>query len=117
MKKNIKVCRDLIVKGANFHVISGSIIQIWKDPWIPTLPFFKPDTSPLNPNLSWNLEVLNITFSPVVVKDIRKIQISPQIPISTLYWSPSKSRNFSSKSAYLVDQALRFNNPTIFPCL
>lgn len=115
------------MKGATFHVNNSSDILIWKDPWIPTLPNFKPVASSLNPNSlclnlvkdlidfessTWNPHALNSSFSTEVVNEILKIQISPLASPKTLFWNPSKSGNFSSKSAYIVDQSNRFSPNT-----
>lgn len=43
-----------------------------------------------------------------MVNEISKIQISHLACPKTLFWRPSKTRQFSSKSAYHVDRNLRF---------
>lgn len=65
--------RELILKGANFNINPSSNLQIWKDPWIPSITGFKPEISISNPNplnlklikdlildsnYSWNLDIL-----------------------------------------------------------
>lgn len=106
---------------------NSSDILIWKDHWIPTIPSFKPPISHLNPNplclnlikdlidndsSSWNSHLLNISFSPDVVSEILKIQISRLASPKTLFGNPSKPGKFSSKSAYIVDQSNRFSFST-----
>lgn len=102
--------------------------MIWKDPWIPTVDNFKPDSALLNPNSlnlnlvkdlidpvtsTWDITSLRATFAPHLIDEILKIQISPLASPKILFWIPSKSGNYSSKSAYLVAQSNRFsNNPT-----
>lgn len=125
--KDFSNCRDLICKGALFHVYVNSDILIWKEPWIPTIPNFIPLNTNTNPNslslnlvkdlidtrsFSWNLETLKTTFTAQVVKETSKIQISPLDRPKSLFWCPSLSGNFSSKSAYLTSQSLRLSPST-----
>lgn len=122
---DIKNTRDLVLKGASFQIFCNSDVLIWKDPWIPSVENFKPQNSPINPNtlnlnlvkdlidfetLTWDVTALNATFSPHMIEEILKIQISPLASPKTLFWFPSKSGKFSSKSAYLVDQFNRFTH-------
>lgn len=99
-------------------------IRIWNDPWIPTIPCFKPsqksshDLLPLSLNLvkdlmfensnSWNPSILSSLFLPEVVNEILKIKISSDFHSKHLFWSPSKTESFSTKSAYLTDNSHRF---------
>ncbi|KAL3642837.1 hypothetical protein CASFOL_013652 [Castilleja foliolosa] len=123
--KDISSCRDIIKKGAICTVNANSLVSIWKDPWIPSYPGFTPslDNCPNaaslvflkdlfdTNNLVWKLNVLSDTFTPDVVNEIVKIQISPENRPKTFLWSPSKSGNFSTKSVYLLSQCCRFTQP------
>lgn len=51
----------------------------------------------------WNISLLLLLFSIDVVKEIRKIPISPVFTAPSLFWSSSKTETFSTKSAYLID--------------
>ncbi|KAL3626892.1 hypothetical protein CASFOL_029297 [Castilleja foliolosa] len=121
-------CRLLIKEGALYPVTTNSNIQIWTDPWIPSIPNFTPTTSSSNTNTlslslvrnlidqansCWNMNALNATFSSSSVKEILKIQISPLDRPKTLLWSLSLSGNFSTKSVYLFSQKARFNHTNI----
>ncbi|KAL3629912.1 hypothetical protein CASFOL_026224 [Castilleja foliolosa] len=118
-------CRELIREGAIYPVSSLSTISIWAEPWIPSIPRFTPSFSNINPNTlsvslvrdlidfsscSWKLQSLTATFSPSLVLEILKIQISPSDSPKSLVWSPSLSGNFSTKSFYHHSQRARFSN-------
>ncbi|KAL3615021.1 hypothetical protein CASFOL_040682 [Castilleja foliolosa] len=123
-------CRDTIKAGAIYTINANSNILIWTEPWIPTHPSFIPLINNMNPNslvlslvrdlinqssCSWNIQSLTATFSPDLIKEILKIQISPSDRPKTLVWSPSLSGIFSSKSVYLSSQMARFNHSSILP--
>lgn len=85
---DIKNSRDLIVRGAVFHVSLNSDVLIWKDSWIPSLSNFTPHIDLVNPNnlnfnlvrslihsssCTWNISVLNAIFPSDVANEIKKI--------------------------------------------
>lgn len=61
----------------------------------------------LSNSCSWNISLLFELFPTSVVNEIRKISISPTTEPHTIFRTPSKSGNFSSKSAYLTDNSTR----------
>lgn len=134
--KDIWKTRDLILKGACFHISFNSTVIIWDDPWIPTLDSFKPTPllpssltsisdipsshslvrSLITPNSnSWNISLLVELFPPNVVNEIRKISISSNSLIYPIFWKPSKSGIFTSKSAFLADNANRIHQSPLLP--
>lgn len=48
--KGICKAKSLVKKGACYHVHSGSIINIWEDPCIPSKPNFSPTLIRALPN-------------------------------------------------------------------
>lgn len=65
--RDIWSIKDLILKGACFHISINYAVRIWDDPWIPNLDNFKP--TPLNPislvrspmlpnSASWNISTI-----------------------------------------------------------
>lgn len=124
--------KNLVLKGALYSMNVHVDILMWKDPWAPTLDKFILNFDHPNPNShslnlvaylidsrtsSWNLDVLNETFSHDNVNEIIKIQISALVKPETLLWSPSMSGKFFSKNAYHVFQSNRFrpcNHSTSF---
>ncbi|KAL0342468.1 UNVERIFIED_CONTAM: hypothetical protein Scaly_1909400 [Sesamum calycinum] len=113
-------CMEIIQLGACFPVSKQSTINIWEQPWIPSIQNFTPEC-PQDPNLSWStlvrdlidqscnqwkLELLNQMFPQSIVKEIRKIQIleSPEPPRP--FWAPSKLGKFSTKAVFHTIQRI-----------
>ncbi|KAL0285509.1 UNVERIFIED_CONTAM: hypothetical protein Sangu_2776500 [Sesamum angustifolium] len=122
--QGIMECREIIKEGACYHVFANSEIKIWQDPWIPTVQNFLPPEEHMqewsqNQNLffvrdlmendckSWNLNMLHEIFPPEIIKEILKINIPPLMEPKKLFWTPSKSGDFSTKSAYWIIQERR----------
>ncbi|XP_012829138.1 PREDICTED: uncharacterized protein LOC105950333 [Erythranthe guttata] len=96
---------------------------IWEEPWIPYVVSFKPspiiaDSPPypsyrlvrnlfLDGSNLWNVRLLYEMFPHSVVQEIRKIHFSHIPQPKKLFSCPSKSGNFTSRSAYLTDIASR----------
>lgn len=132
--RDILLSKKLILQGACHTVSINSTLRIWDDPWIPTLPHFKPTLNPHNAlsttgfnllrslmidgsNL-WNISLLIELFPPEVVKEIRKITICLISKLSSLIWTPSSSGIFTTKSAYLTYNNHRISSTSqaiIFP--
>ncbi|KAL3833012.1 hypothetical protein ACJIZ3_007748 [Penstemon smallii] len=122
--QDIVKCIDGIKKGACFNVTPNSIVPTWTAPWIPSMPSFIPNPKmdcPLDPNEfntvnrlfnpisgDWDMITISELFPPEVAREISKIIISPPNSITKLLWTPSKSRNFTTKSCYITSQACRF---------
>jgi hypothetical protein len=64
--KGILKCRAVVQKGACWAASIGTFINIWNDPWIPTLPNFKPIPHPSLPSLP-NLTVSDLITFPLGV--------------------------------------------------
>ncbi|KAL0307389.1 UNVERIFIED_CONTAM: hypothetical protein Scaly_2984100 [Sesamum calycinum] len=116
--QDIVKCAKVLQFGACFSVSVGSALRIWEDPWIPTLPSFKPLRPPVLTH-SWpmlvrdlidhntyqsNLEVLSEMFTNPTIKEIKKIQIPVHVEPSRPFWAPSKSGKFSVKTVFRAIQ-------------
>ncbi|KAK4392754.1 hypothetical protein Sango_2053200 [Sesamum angolense] len=118
-------CAKIIKAGICFNVSTHTAINIWEDPWIPSIQDFTPKPpNNLNPQWpilvrdliesanQWNLELLNQMFSTEVVHEIRKIQIPVEVEPSKPFWGPSKSGKFTTKSAFkTITQGSECNDP------
>ncbi|KAL0334090.1 UNVERIFIED_CONTAM: hypothetical protein Sangu_1565200 [Sesamum angustifolium] len=119
-------CVKIIKAGICFNVSTHTAINIWEDPWIPSIQDFTPKSlNNLNPEWlilvrdlidqsanQWNLELLNQMFSTEVVHEIRKIQIPAEVEPSKPLWGPSKSGKFTIKSAFkTITQGSKCNHP------
>jgi hypothetical protein len=104
-------------KGVCYLVGSGTSINIWEDPWIPSLENFSPSLangtsqSPFwvvdlmtDDRLHWNINKLNNLFDPPTVQAILKIHLSTSHSQDKIIWAPNRSGIFSMKSAYLQAQ-------------
>lgn len=89
------------------------MLHIWDDPWIPTLPTYRPpleyktEHSPIyvhqlmsSSNNCWDMEVLTTLFPYSISKEILKIHLPSQLGQDSLIWTPSSTGDFSIKSAY-----------------
>ncbi|KAK4385625.1 hypothetical protein Sango_2686500 [Sesamum angolense] len=110
--KSLKIIKN----GACYSISAHSSLQIWNDPWIPSIQGFSPQKpASLNPNWptqvadlidqqdhQWKLDLLAQMFTPDTIQEIRKIQILESLEPPRLFWMPSKSGKFSTKTAYLT---------------
>lgn len=79
----------MLEKGACWSISKGVFIDVWKSPWIPSMPFFKP-----RPNVNlvglpdysvvdlilhgerlWNVDLLNDLFDIISIKNIFQIHL------------------------------------------
>lgn len=80
-------CKDLIQKGACLLIGNGVGVDMWDDPWIPSLASFKPTGVGIRKsNVAsiadlfleglkvWVVDLLNECFEPLSVEAIQKIQ-------------------------------------------
>ncbi|GLT52905.1 hypothetical protein SLA2020_262140 [Shorea laevis] len=123
--KGILKCRDLVEKGAWWSIASGTSIDIWNSPWIPSINGFKPTPNPLLfqlPNLSvanlisphlrcWNLPLLNSLFDPHTTSKILGIHLPINPSLDKMIWTPSPTGVFTVKSAFELD----FPSPLLLP--
>ncbi|KAL3813124.1 hypothetical protein ACJIZ3_014392 [Penstemon smallii] len=101
--------KELILSNSCFTISVDSSVQTWTQNWIPSLPGFVP--TPKCPSSLQPLDfgfVKDLLFPVNIVKEIRKIFISPSHTTQQLIWIPSKSGKFSTKSCYLASQKVRF---------
>ena len=116
--------RNLLEKGVRFNVTSGSNINIWKDPWVPSLDSFKIQSLPPAydqscPTLvtdlidlstgSWSDIKLSSFFSPLEQSAIKIIPVSVSQRPDRWVWHFSKNGSFSVKSAY--SEAVKYFSP------
>jgi hypothetical protein len=104
---------ELLKKGVIWRIGNGAKVRIWRDPWIPRKEYFK-TISPkrrcrlrwvselLNPDGTWNVELLNIYFQPIDVECILQIRPSIRNDEDFLAWQPDSRGIFSVKSAHAV---------------
>lgn len=115
--------RDLIRKGACFWIVPHSKVRIKKDPWLPALSnFMIPHGCSIPENLyyvrdlmthtgrSWNTDLLYRIFTREVARSIEAIQILDSPERDVLFWIPSKSGDFSTRSAYRINQREQFTS-------
>jgi len=129
--KGISKSKDLLSKGMCFLVGDGTSIDIWKDPWVPFIPGFRPTPfTPsgnrelgcnmvsdfiIKPTWIWDIVKLQRVFDQAIVDNITKIQITPNQTQDQLAWIHNSKGDFSVKSAYLTDQQVRFSSPRHHP--
>ncbi|KAG2717649.1 hypothetical protein I3760_03G186200 [Carya illinoinensis] len=116
MWKGILKTKDLLSKGRCFQISNGQLVNIWRDPWIPTLKTFKPtpimDMDTIHPLIkasdliqnslkSWDIKKLQSLFDQPSIREILKIPLS-QIAQGedTEIWALNHSGKFSVKTAY-----------------
>jgi hypothetical protein len=121
--QSILSSRSTLAKGACWRVSTGTSLDLWNAPWIPSLPGFKPKpkmegvysinwVSELiqeNPR-RWDRDKLEDCFDPDSVEKISLIPLGQYTQEDKLIWSPSSSGSFSTKIALWTDQKHRFEN-------
>lgn len=113
--RSILAARDILKRGVRWVVGNGESIDIWKDPWVPTVPGFKvqPQHSDNDkPQLvselidqngpKWREEVIEEYFNPQDAREIWKIPIPQHDNADILRWHYTKNGLFSVRSAYHV---------------
>ena len=121
-------CRKILEKGLGIKVTKHSIAQIWDDPWVPGIPNFRPtrlvgisQAAQLVRDFidqetgTWNYSLVRNSFPQEVAKAILKITIPQAEEQDTLVWFPSKTGEFSVKSAYLMENQSKFNTSSRVP--
>ena len=105
----------LIKKGYCYLIGSGSLLNIWHDPWIPSIPSCTPIPITLLPDQQlvfetrqWNRALLHNLFDHETTSCIQQIHI-PFTPVAySIIWAKCPSGKFFIKSAYLADQNAKF---------
>jgi hypothetical protein len=104
---------QLLKQGVIWRVGNGANIRVWRDPWIPGTPNYKPISVKgrcryrwvsdfLHPDGTWNVPRLQLYFLPEDVSLILKIKPSRRNDEDFLAWEPDKRGSFSVRSAYRV---------------
>lgn len=123
-----KAC-DLLVKGAIYKIGNGVSIDIWKDPWVPNCingrpsplteftvsntPHIKRVCQLLNPDHTWNSQIIHALFQPITAQRILSITIVNPRANDRLTWSPCLNRQHTTKSAYhlLRSSSVNYSHP------
>jgi ribonuclease HI len=102
---------ELLKKGIIWRIGNGTAVRIWRDPWIPRHDFYR-TISPkrrcrlkwvsdlLNPDGSWNTNLLHTYFEPIDITEILKIKTSRRNDADFVAWGPDEKGLFSVKGAY-----------------
>lgn len=111
-KKLVKV-KDLFLHNFCWDLRNPNVINIWEEPWIPTLCWLKPfGPRPRAPNIKnvsdlllpntlvWNQKLLFELFLPLEVEAIQKIKLKHCGGENQIIWLIEKNGIFSVKSAY-----------------
>ncbi|KAF3953185.1 hypothetical protein CMV_021349 [Castanea mollissima] len=110
-----------LLKLGHCHLISsGNFVNIWNDPWIPSLQGFIPPYPPTPSDIQlvaeliisgtrlWNSHLLHVLFDQQIASSIQQIHLSASPTEDTAIWAMNPSGKFSVKLAYLIDQEARF---------
>ncbi|XP_057247591.1 uncharacterized protein LOC130589950 [Beta vulgaris subsp. vulgaris] len=119
--KSILSARDLLDKGIRKVVGNGLHIDIWDDPWVPTLPRYRVipqerrDNRPQMVNefigeRGWQKGELERWLSKWEVDEIMRIPLPIRHCEDKWCWSHTKNGEFSVRSAYYVELAQRKTN-------
>jgi hypothetical protein len=102
----------LLKKGQSWRVKSGEKVQIWRDPWIPRPPSFKPSLKKGRARLrwvsqlmkpgtyEWDEQVINSCLYPHDAKEVLNIRLTHRAEEDIIAWYYERSGIFSVKSAY-----------------
>uniref|UniRef100_A0A2N9EEZ1 Reverse transcriptase domain-containing protein n=1 Tax=Fagus sylvatica TaxID=28930 RepID=A0A2N9EEZ1_FAGSY len=116
--KAMERLKHLITKGACFLVSDGSLIDVWKDPWIPWLSNFLPkpnasynDPTPMKVSClidstfrCWIDTKLSDIFDEETIMAIKKIPIPASQATDKLVWILDSKGNFSVKLVFNTNQ-------------
>jgi hypothetical protein len=109
--RGIEYGLELVKKGMIWRIGNGASVRAWRAPWIPRESFLKPITRQgrcrlrwvsdfLNPDGSWNEQLLNRWFLPIDVQEILKIRTSNRNDEDFIAWHHEKLGMFTVRSAY-----------------
>jgi hypothetical protein len=102
----------LLKKGQIWRVKSGEKVQIWRDPWIPRPPSFKPSLKKGRARLrwvsqlmkpgtyEWDEQVINSCLYPHDAKEVLNIRLTHRAEEDIIAWYYERSGIFSVKSGY-----------------
>lgn len=109
-------------RGCIWRVGTGSKIDIWQDPWIPTSENRRVITPRgatllgkveelIDPHTGqWDADLIGSVFSPVDVRRIMQIPLRVELLDDFVAWSATRSGTFSVKSAYHVEFQHQFGH-------
>lgn len=112
--RSILGAREVIEKGARRVIGNSASINIWKDPWVMTLPNGRVDSGPngeiecpqmvreLWSDREWNSEMLLSLFSNTEVVAIKRLQVPMYDSEDKWMWKYSKDGEYSVRSAYYM---------------
>ncbi|KAF3951872.1 hypothetical protein CMV_022522 [Castanea mollissima] len=107
-------------KSYCYLIGSSSSVNIWHDPWIPSIPSFTLTPITLLPDQKlvyelifpetrqWNRALLHNLFDHDTTSSIQQIYIPFTLAADSIIWAKCPSGKFFVKSAYLADQNARF---------
>lgn len=113
--RSLLSARGLLQRGIRKVIGDGSTINMWKDPWVPSLPKFRLLTqgnrredelimvSELMAGREWDDEKLRQLFTAWEVAAIRSIPIPRYHGVDEWTWHYSKHGDFTVKSAYYLE--------------
>ncbi|KAL5579573.1 hypothetical protein UlMin_012015 [Ulmus minor] len=101
--------KEVIEKGSRWRVGSGMGIDIFKDRWLPTPPFFKISSSPPFPGNfkvdmlrldsgDWNNAVIEHLFDAKEAKAILSLPVGSFNHANVLFWHFTKDGEYTVKS-------------------
>ena len=112
--RSILGAREVIEMGARRIIGNGATINIWKDPWVMTLPKGCVASLPsadegcpqvvreLWQNREWNMGLLGSLFSHDEIAAIRRLQVPMFDSVDKWAWQHSKDGEFTVRSAYYM---------------
>ncbi|KAG2712835.1 hypothetical protein I3760_04G144500, partial [Carya illinoinensis] len=116
MWKDILKTKDLLNKGRYFQIFNGQSVNIWIDPWIPSLKNFKPTPiqgmNSIHPSFkvsdiiinnlrSWDIQKMQNLFNQTSLAEVLKILLSPRVQDEDkVVWSLYHNDKYLVKTAY-----------------
>ncbi|KAM0908155.1 hypothetical protein ACQ4PT_015643 [Festuca glaucescens] len=102
---------ELLKLGAIWRIGNGASVRVWRQPWIPRESYLLPITRQgrcrlrwvsdfLNPDGTWNMQLLMRWFLPIDIREIVKIRTSARNENDFVAWNPEPTGVFTVKSAY-----------------
>jgi hypothetical protein len=102
---------ELLKEGVIWRVGNGAQIRAWRDPWIPREVNHRPRSDRgrcryrwvadfLMPDGTWNVNRVQLYFSPEDAEEILKIETSRRNESDFVAWYPEKRGIFTVRSAY-----------------
>ncbi|OVA15155.1 Reverse transcriptase zinc-binding domain [Macleaya cordata] len=113
---SIMAVRGHLKKGCCRIVGDGSLINIWMNPWIPTIPGFRVSFNQQGPyphlekvkdlfipnELAWNRELILRIFSPFEAQCILNISLPQESTEDKMVWTLTPTGQFTTKSVQLM---------------